>query len=111
MNTVGATVAILAGLVVLAGFIVAVLVNARAKGQEETTKRLRDDRDDYKSRVEFIEPRLSKVLEENAMLQQMHDPTAQLTAIKGDTGMIVALLKAQQVDIQEALNKAGGEDG
>lgn len=111
MNTVGAVVTIIGGLVILAGFIVAVFVSARAKGHEETEKRLRNDLNDYKGRVEFIEPRLTKALEENALLQQMHDPSAQLAAIKADTGVILALLRAQASDIQDAIDRAGGEDG
>ena len=111
MNTVGATAAILAALVVVAGFIVAVYVSARAKGQEEELARCRADRDDYKGRVEFMEPRMATALRENEVLQQLHDPSAQLQAIKGDTAMILALLRAQATDIQDAINKAGGEHG
>ncbi len=111
MNTVGVIVAIIGGLVVIAGFITAVLVSARTKGQEEELERARRDRDDYKGRVEFMEPRMAAALRENEVLQQLHDPSGQLAAIKGDTATILALLKAQASDIQDAIDRAGGEHG
>lgn len=117
MNTIGAIVTILGGLVVIAGFFAAAWVSARTKGSDQELARVRADRDDYKSRVEFIEPRLAAALRENELLQKMHDPTARLTEIRKDsaailkhTAQILAVLRAQAVDIQEAIENATGGD-
>lgn len=108
MSTVALVVSIIGGLVVIAGFVVAVSVTSQAKGQEETIGRLRADRDDYRDRLEFVEPRLAKALEENALLQELHNPTqamadlkADTAKIRSDTGTIMALLRAQAADLVE----------
>jgi hypothetical protein len=100
MNPVLVIVSIIGALVVIAGFVTAVWVSARAGGQAERIKRLSGDRDDYKSRVEFIEPRLVKIEQENALLQELHNPSARLGAIKADTARILSILKDQAADIK-----------
>lgn len=108
MSTVALVVSIIGGLVVIAGFVVAVSVTSQAKGQEETIDRLRATGNDYRDRLEFVEPRLAKALEENALLQELHNPTqamadlkADTAKIRGDTGTIMALLRAQAADLVE----------
>lgn len=108
MPTVAIVISILGGLVLIAGFATVVTVNSRAGGQAEALDRARKDRDDYKDRVEFIEPRLSKALEENELLQRMHNPAERLGAIKSDTAAILALLRAQATEIGDAKRKAEG---
>ena len=117
MNTVGLIVTIIGGLVVISGFVVAVWVTARAKSQEEALARTRADRDDYRQKLEFVEPRLAKALEENAMLQELHNPTKAVADIKADTAVIkqhtatiLALLRAQAVELLEAQEQAHVED-
>lgn len=115
MNIIALIVSIIGTLVVISGFVVAVWVTARGAGKDERIKRLLADSNDYKSRLEFVEPRLTKALEENQMLQELHNPTEAMAGIKSDTAgiksdtaQILALLRAQAVELTEARDQANG---
>lgn len=73
-----AVISILAGLVALAGVIGTLRGVAKSASQEAQLKRVREDRDDYLSRLNFIEPRHAALVEQNEMLRTLNDPSQRL---------------------------------
>lgn len=111
MNTTVAIFGIVAALLALSGYITTVIINTRAERDKAEMARIRADRDDYKGRVEFIEPRMADAVKRVEFLEQMVDPSARLDGIKTDTTAILAALHALALDLHDAQDIAGGEHG
>lgn len=73
----------------------------RTAAQEATIKRLRDDNAEYVKRIEYIEPRWKSADEQNTLLRDLHNPTAQLGRIEDKTTRTIDLLSQQHALLDE----------
>lgn len=82
MSTLQAVLAIVGGLFVVAGIGGALYAFAKAGAQTARIERLQSERDDYLSRLNFIEPRFKSATEQNELLRTLVDPSARLVEIR-----------------------------
>lgn len=82
MNTLQSVLVIIVSLVTLAGVGGALWAIARSSQQDARIKRLQGERDDYLSRLNYIEPRLKAVEQQNEVLLALHNPTDKIEALK-----------------------------
>lgn len=106
--------------VVLALFALAVIGGGlwaafRSTDQDARIKRLQGERDDLLSRLNFIEPKLKVVEDQNALLLAMHNPAEQIAELKSQEAenhrKTYALLEKQHATlllIDEHLLREGG---
>jgi hypothetical protein len=73
----------------------------RSSAQDATIKRLRDERDDYLSRLNFIEPRHRAVEQQNEVLLALHNPTERLDDLGSQHAEMLRLLNAQSILLQQ----------
>lgn len=78
MSTLQATLAVIGGLFMLAGIAGTLYAFARGSANEARIKRLQAERDDYLSRLNYIEPRYDVLKEQNKTLRTLTDPTPRL---------------------------------
>lgn len=104
LGTLLTTLGGLAALVVLVAGLYAVFKSSAADAR---IKRLQDERDDYLSRLNYIEPRFVELEQQNKLLKSLHNPTARLeslevTALRIDTksDKTLELLDAQERTLQ-----------
>lgn len=76
----------------------------RSNDQEARIKRLQSERDDYLSRLNYIEPRLTVVEQQNEVLRTLHNPADQLQALRvqeqTNHDRTVELLEQQHATLQ-----------
>jgi hypothetical protein len=101
MNAASVILSIIGALVVLASVGGGLWAVFRSSAQDSTIKRLRDERDDYLSRLNYIEPRHRAVEQQNELLLAMHNPTEKLDALAGDSHRVLDALKTMHVLIQQ----------
>lgn len=65
-------------LVIVAAGIYAVFKSSAADAR---IKRLQDERDDYLSRLNYIEPKFVEAQQQNKLLRELHNPTSQLESM------------------------------
>lgn len=82
MSSLQAVLAVLGGLFGLAVIAGALWAFAKSGAQDAVIKRLRDERDDYLSRLNFIEPRFKSATEQNEILRTLVDPSTRLNEIR-----------------------------
>jgi hypothetical protein len=70
------------GLFLLAGLVGGLWAAFRSADQETRIKRLQSERDDLLSRLNFIEPKLKALEEQNKVLLDLHNPADQISALK-----------------------------
>jgi chromosome segregation ATPase len=77
----------------------------RSTDQEARIKRLQGERDDLLSRLNFIEPKLRTVEEQNSVLRELHNPAQQIAALREQEAQNHAktyeLLEAQSVTLKQ----------
>ncbi len=81
MGPTQAVLAIIGGLIVVAGFTGGLYAYAKAGAQDAIIERLRGERDDLLSRLNFIEPRFAAAEEQNKILKTLTDPSEGLKQI------------------------------
>lgn len=116
MNGLQTALSIIGALVVLSALGGALYANFRAAQSEATLKRLRDERDDYLSRLNYIEPRHRAIEQQNEVLLALHNPKDQLDDIQGSQAEMLRVLRAQktlmeQIDRHLYLPRGGDDDG
>jgi hypothetical protein len=89
--------------------------NFRAAQSEAQLKRLRDERDDYLSRLNFIEPRHRAAEQQLEVLLALHNPKEQLDTMSEhqteQTRILHAVLAlAEQIDRKLYLPRGGSDD-
>lgn len=105
MSAIGVAISSVLGLVALIGIGSGLWAVAHSTSQDQRIKRLQDERDDYLSRLNFIEPRHRAIEQQNEVLLALHDPTLRLESIDGNQVEILKQLGAQSVLIQQIDNK------
>lgn len=110
MNTLQTALAILGGLLVLAATGGGIYAQARAADRDATEKRLRAENQDYTRRLDYVEPRLKTLEEQNELLLQLHNPTVKLDGLSSEHARILDLLKSQGRQIH-AIHDAVSGDG
>lgn len=81
MNGFGQGLAVIGGLVGLAAIAGALWAVARSAAQDTRIKFLEGQRDDYLSRLNYIEPKLKTAEEQNRILLELHNPAEQIKAL------------------------------
>jgi hypothetical protein len=82
MSALQAVLAVLGGLFALAAIGGALFAFAKAGAQDARIERLQGERDDYLSRLNYIEPRFKSATEQNEILRTLVDPSARLVEIR-----------------------------
>lgn len=78
MGSVQIVLTVIGGLVLLAGTAGGVYATFRSSSQDTRIKRLQGERDDYLNRLNFIEPKVKLLEQQNEMLLAMHNPADQI---------------------------------
>lgn len=116
MNGLQAGLAILGTLVVLGGVGAGVWAFFTSAGRDAAMNRLRVENEDVIRRLNYVEPRLKDSEAKNALLMELHNPTARLDAIsalqvqdgKDNRNLherTVTLLNAQHTALLEAIEE------
>lgn len=82
MTTVQIVFGLIIGLFTLAAAGGGVWATFRSTDQEARIKRLQSERDDLLSRLNFIEPKLKALEDQNKVLLGLHNPTEQIAALR-----------------------------
>lgn len=101
MSTIQAVLSVLGALVALAivgGGLWAVF---RSSAQDATINRQRAEIADYRGRLDYIEPRLSAAEEQNRILRDLQNPTAEIGEVKGMQVKTLEILNEQRVTLEE----------
>lgn len=83
----------LAGLAILGGGMWSLF---RSSAQDDRIKRLQGERDDYLSRLNFIEPRHRAIEQQNELLLAMHNPTEKLDGLVATTDETLTIVRAMR---------------
>lgn len=115
MNALQTVLSVIGGLIVLAGIGGVLYAQFRSAQHEATETRLRAERDDYLSRLNYIEPRHRAIEQQNEVLLALHNPKDQLDDIAEHQQEIIRQLRAQrelieQVDRKLYQPRGGGLD-
>lgn len=86
MSTIQAVLAVLGGLILLAGFGGAVWAYTKGGAQDRQIERLRGEVADYLARLNYIEPRFKSMQEQNEILRTLLDPSARLEELRTTIG-------------------------
>lgn len=79
MSDFSAMLAILGALVLLAGAAGGTYAHFKSSEDKEEMARVRAHRDDLLSRLNFIEPRVKLLEQQNEVLMSLHNPAQQIT--------------------------------
>lgn len=110
MNDLQTFLAIVGSLVLLAGVGGVLYAQARASQRDATETRLRRENEDYLRRLNFVEPKLAKAEEQNALLMTLHNPTAKLEELSGNDKKILEILAAQGLELRQIHTAVSGGD-
>lgn len=115
MNALQTALAVIGGLVTLAALGGALYANFRAAQSDAIIKRLRDERDDYLSRLNYIEPRHRAAEQQLEVLLALHNPKDQLDDMQTTLTETIRLVRgiktlAEQID-RQLYRPRGGTDG
>lgn len=108
------TLAILGALVALAAVGGGLWAVFRTAAQDATIERLRTDNAEYIKRIEYIEPRWKAADEQNTLLRELHNPSAQLGRLEDKSSRTVELLEDQHEllnEIAAEMHRRGPRDG
>lgn len=99
MDHLQTVLAIIGGLLVLTTAGAAIWAVFRSTSQDARIKRLQDERDDYLNRLNFIEPKVKALEQQNELLMAMHNPADAIAALgiqeKANHEQTVTFLKEQ----------------
>lgn len=99
LSALQGALAVIGGLFALAVVAGSLYAYAKSSAQEARIERLQGERDDYLSRINFLEPRFASMREQNDTLRTLLDPTPKLEKIGSDlnskAGEILAALEKQ----------------
>lgn len=105
-----ATLAVVVTLITLASLAGGLYAVFRSSAQDARIKRLQDERDDYLSRLNFIEPKLVQAEQQNQVLRDLHNPAEQIGQLKAQEqdnhDKVVQILNDQTRTLQEAITRS-----
>lgn len=114
----GAVVSVLGGMAGLIVLIAGLYAVFKSSAADARIKRLQDERDDYLSRLNYIEPRFVELEQQNKLLKSLHNPTARLESLEktaltidGKSDKTLELLEAQERTLQSIHTKFPGPTG
>jgi hypothetical protein len=114
LSPLQAAIAVILGLATLATIGGGLYAVFRSAAQDSRIKRLQDERDDYLSRLNYVEPRLVRAEEQNEMLRELHNPTQHLVDLKGQEQRnhdeIVKILDDQTRTLRDAISHSHPPD-
>jgi hypothetical protein len=94
-NQVAITASVIGLLLLLIGVAAALLAVFRTTAQDKRIERLQSENTDYVRRLDYVEPRLHTLEQQNETLLRLHDPSADRAATKAEHEQILAVLNAQ----------------
>lgn len=101
MSDLQIVLGVVISLLTLAGLGGGVWVTFKGAATAARIKRLQDERDDYLSRLNFIEPRHRAVEQQNEVLLALHNPTEKLDQLGDNQTEILRVLRAQHRIIEQ----------
>lgn len=105
MNSIQAVLTIIGALVAIAVVAGGLFSVARNASKDATITTLTKQRDDYLSRLNYIEPRFDQIERENKLLLEMHNPADQIRKLgeqeQENHNRTVQLLEAQREHIED----------
>lgn len=109
MSTAATVLSIIGALVALTVLGAGVYVIFTTSAKDAREKRLRDENVDLIRRLDYVEPKLKTAEEQNALLMQLHNPTAQLEQMSAENRQrhveISRLLKEQSQTLHDIDDK------
>lgn len=107
LSAVQASLVVILGLITLATLAGGLYAVFRSSAQDARIKRLQDERDDYLSRLNYVEPKLLEAEQQNRVLLELHNPSDQLEAIKAQGQVnhdrIVEIIRSQTTTLRQAI--------
>lgn len=82
MNQLQLILGVVLALFALAAIGAGIWASFRSTDQEARIKRLRDERDDLLSRLNYIEPKVKTLEEQNKILLELHNPADQISELR-----------------------------
>lgn len=105
MSGLQPALAVVVGVIALAAVAGGVWAVFRSSSQDARIDRLQDERDDYLSRLNFIEPRFKEVEQQNRLLLDLHNPADQIEALRAQEqtnhDRTVAILAEQSTTLHQ----------
>lgn len=101
MNQVAVTVSVIGVVLLLVGVAAGLLAVFKTTAQDKRIERLQSENGDYVRRLDYVEPRLHTLEQQNETLLRLHDPTADRAATKAEHTQIIGLLNAQSAVLVE----------
>lgn len=101
MNQVALTVSVIGVVLLLTGVAAGLLAVFRTTAQDKRIERLQSENGDYVRRLDYVEPRLHTLEQQNETLLRLHDPTSDRAATNAEHTKIIALLNAQGDTLKE----------
>lgn len=105
MSDLQLVLAVVLALFALASIGGGIWATFRSADQDVRIKRLQGERDDLLSRLNFIEPKVKSLEEQNKVLLDLHNPADQIAALRSQEAenhrKTFALLEKQHVVLQQ----------
>lgn len=101
MNQAALTISVVVGTLAVIGVIAFLIAVTRTTAQEKRIERLQSENEDYIRRLDYVEPRLHTLEQQNSTLMKLHDPTDQIASARQDHKEILAILRAQGTVLAE----------
>lgn len=101
MSTLALTLSIIGGILVCIGAAAALTAVFRTTAQDKTIERQRSEIGDYIRRLDYVEPRLHTLEQQNETLLRLHDPTADRAATAAEHAEILRVLRAQSDTLED----------
>lgn len=115
MSDLQLVLGVVVGLFALTAIGAGIWASFRSTDQEARIKRLQGERDDYLSRLNFMEPKLKTLEEQNQVLLDLHNPAEQIAALRSQEAenhrRTYALLEQQHRVLQQIDKHLLGREG
>lgn len=108
MSQVAVTLSVIAGVLFLIGVAAALSAVYRSTAQDKRIERLQSENTDYVRRLDYVEPRLHTLEQQNETLLRLHDPTADRQATAAEHAEILRVLHEQSRVLGEIEDGMGG---
>jgi phosphopantetheine adenylyltransferase len=95
VNQVSLALSIVGGVLLLIGVAAALTAVYRTTASDKILARLRGENVDYVRRLEYVEPRLHTLEQQNETLLRLHDPSTDRAATKAEHAEIIRILNEQ----------------
>lgn len=107
MSQLAVALSVLGGLLALVGLAAGVSAVFRTTAQDKRIERLQSENGDYIRRLDYVEPRLHTLEQQNETLLRLHDPTVDRAATASEHAAILRVLNANTrvlAEIESSMN-------